>query len=283
MAVDTAAVAGGGGISRGGPTPWWQLPEYNDPIKGSARTNLEQQAPEGYRYDPVQMQYVRTPASKGSDVAAFLGAVTPGATSAMQGLAGAFGGGGGTAGVAGAAGTTPAGAGVPLTGGVGGGISGGSQIAKPSLPDFSASNAAAYATAKDQVGKTARSALTGLNDYLSSQGMLGSGAQVQGARDIIQSGEGQLGQVSRDLAQQNAAAAQNLAALGYTGGITQRGQDINAQEAQARLAQSANETAARLGLEREQLNWQQQNAAAQRQMQMIQMALSGLGSLGSLY
>src|SRR6266704_1202684 len=68
-------------------------------------------APAGYKWDPVQQQYVRTPASLGGDVNAYTSAALPGLQSALTGAlsgstgsgpAGVFGG-GATAG----AGTTP--------------------------------------------------------------------------------------------------------------------------------------------------------------------------------
>ena len=55
----------------------------------------------------------------------------------------------------------------------------------------------------------------------------------------------------------------------YGGEITQRGQDVSSQEARARLAQESRIADA-------SLNFQKQQAASQQQLQMLQLALSGL-------
>jgi hypothetical protein len=200
------------GVSSG-PTPWWQLPEY-----AGSRQNLESSAPAGYEYDPVRMQYGRTPASAGSRVAQFTGAAMGGGIPSLDVL-------GGNGGAASGA-----------TGGTGGPVTGGSSVAPMQMPDMSQSNSAIFAQAKDKVGKLSRASLDSLSGELGSQGMLGSGAQVQGTRDIIQSGAGELGQVDRDLASKQADTALDVGKTNYAGALTQRGQDIGAQEANARLA-----------------------------------------------
>ncbi len=120
--------------------------------------------------------------------------------------------------------------------GAAGPVSPGGGVAPLSMPDMSASNSAIFAQAKDKVGQLSRSSLDSLAGELGSQGMLGSGAQVQGTRDILSSGMGELGQVDRDLATQNANTALDVAKTNYGGALTQRGQDIQSQEANARLA-----------------------------------------------
>jgi hypothetical protein len=70
--------------------------------------------------------------------------------------------------------------------------------------------------------------------------MLGSGAEVQGVRDVVNNNAEELGQVTRDSAKANAATALDLAKTNYTGSIAQRGQDIQSQEANASLALQAN-------------------------------------------
>ncbi len=225
--------------NQGGPTPWWQLPGG-----GAARDNLESSAPDKYRYNPVDMQYQRTPLSKGQDAAATMNGMFQN-NSALNGLTG----GGGSGSGSGGGGVT----------GSGSGVNGGQTIAPITLPDQTAATNAAFATAKDKVGALSRSSLTSLNDELGASGMVGSGAQVQGTRDIIQSGAGQMGQVSRDLAGKQADLAADFAKTSYQGGITQRGQDIAAQEANARLA--AEERA--------------------RQQQLLESILRGLGGGGS--
>jgi hypothetical protein len=149
-----------------------------------------------------------------------LGGLNSALGAATSGLAGGAGGVGGVGGGVGA----------------GGPVGGGAGVSPLQMADPSKANAAAYGTAKDQVGKSSRAAVTALNDLMGSQGMLGSGAQVQGTKDIVADASGQLGQVSRDQAQENAGLAQRTAELNYQGALTQRGQDIGAQEANARLA-----------------------------------------------
>lgn len=198
--------------NQGGPTPWWQLP------RGGSRGNLEQSAPGGYEYDPVQMGYKRTVASRTNDQLTRMQTLMRGLDGGDGGDGGAGGGGGGVGGGDGGSGNPP------------------SQIASIAPPDSTAATNAAFASAKDQAGMLSRASLTSLNDELGASGMVGSGAQVQGTRDIIQSGAGQVGQVSRDLAGKQADQAADFAKTSYQGSITQRGQDIAAQEARARLA-----------------------------------------------
>ena len=97
--------------------------------------------------------------------------------------------------------------------------------------DTSAANAAAFARAKDQVGQTARGALTGLAGAMAGRGTVGSGVEGRGMSNIINAGQGQLGDVSREQAITGADIAQKNAALNYQGGITQRGQDIASAQA----------------------------------------------------
>jgi hypothetical protein len=208
----------GAGMMTSGPTPWWQLPEY----KGS-RANLEQSAPAGYEYDAVKMGYQRTPTAAGQRGNDFFNALTgasglPGSLSALNG------GGGGTGSASGA-----------FTSSSSSGSGGGAPLAAPQAPDMTASNAATFARAKDQAGQIARASLNALNGEMGAQGMLGSGAQVQGSRDIIRDGMGLVGNVSRENAIQDAQMKGDFAKLGYTGNITMRGQDIQRETAQAQL------------------------------------------------
>lgn len=210
-----------------GPTPWWQLPGM-----GSKLTNLQQSAPAGYEYDPVNMQYQRTPTSAGSRVNQFETAAFPQLSNIVNGLSG-----GGTASgsIGGTAfGTPGAGSGPSGPVGAGGGV------APLQMPDMSQSNAATFAAAKDKVGQLSRASLDSLNGLLGSTGQLGGGASVQAARDVVNNNAEQLGQVDRDLANTNAATALDVAKTNYGGALTQRQQDIQAQEANANLALQAN-------------------------------------------
>jgi hypothetical protein len=228
------------GVMVQGPTPWWQLPEYNNsPVMNPAN------APSGYEYDPVKMQYTRTPTSAGQRYSQFANAALGGIPSlaGLGGSAGAFGGSGTGTG----------------TGGSGGPVGSGSPIPTVQAPDMTQSNNAIFAQAKDKVGQLSRASLDSLAGELGGQGMLGSGAQVQATRDVVNNNAGELGQVSRDLASKQADTANQFAQMGYQGAITQRGQDIQAQEANARLAL-------------------EQRA---QQYQLLQLILSGLGGAAS--
>lgn len=123
----------------------------------------------------------------------------------------------------------------------GGGAGGGAPQAHIQMPDASAANAASFARAKDQAGQIAQSALQGLRSSLGGRGLLGAGAEYRGTQNIAAAGLGQLGDVNREQAIQNAAAAQDFAKMGYQGDITQRGQDLASQ-------QSANQLAAQIAL-----------------------------------
>lgn len=250
----------GGGI-QSGPTPWWQTTQG----KGGALKNLQDSAPSGYTYDPVAMSYVHSPTQQGQAVADYTKAASPALAGLLAGGTGVGSGtlngspyGGGSGG-SGSTSTVGNNTGAPA----GGGVAGGGHLPTLTLPDQTASNAASFATAKDTVGKTGRASLDALRGELGATGNLGSGAEVQGVRDIIQSGAGELGQVSRNQAVNEAALKTDIAKTNYAGGITQRGQDVSAQEAQARLAQ------------------EERIAAANHQLQLLTLALGGLGKAGS--
>ncbi len=163
-------------------------------------------------------------------------------------------------------------------------ISGGSRLPSLTMPDQSKASAAAFAGAKDRVGQTSRASLDALRGELGASGMLGGGAEGQLTRDVIQSGAGELGQVSRDLAGKEADLSADFAKTNYAGGITQRGQDVSAAHAQAQLAQEQRLADASLAFQKQQAAFQQQQAANAQQMQLLQMALGGLqGGGGGLY
>jgi hypothetical protein len=132
--------------------------------------------------------------------------------------------------------------------------------------DQTAANAGIYAQAKDTAGQQGRASLESLRGLLGESGGLGSGAEAQGTRDIVENAAGQVGQVNRDLAATNAKTSLTTALANQQAGVTERGQDIQAQEAQARLAQ-------------EQAQLQFDNAMAQqnRQLELLKLAL-GMGS-----
>ena len=206
--------------------------------------------PPGGEWDPVQQQWMRTPASAGQRAGEFTSSYLDQVPS-LAGLAGS----GGTSGAGGVAGTAPVGA-----GGTGSPASGGASGAPavPTPPDATAATSAAFAKAKDQAGQLARASLTSLSGELGATGAMGGGAQVQGTEDILGQTRNALGDVSRQQAVTQAGTAADFAKMGYEGALTTRGQDIQQQEAAA------------------QLELARSNAARQQQMQMLQLALTGL-------
>lgn len=128
-------------------------------------------------------------------------------------------------------------------GGVGGGgvpMPGGGSVPS-SMPritptDTSAADAAIFARAKDTVGDVSRGSITALRSALAGRGQLGGGGEFRGTSSIIERGMGELGDVARELAIQSSERGQERAALEFQGGITQRGQDLSAQQAANALA-----------------------------------------------
>lgn len=108
---------------------------------------------------------------------------------------------------------------LPMQGGV-------PQVSHVVAPDFTAAQNAAFARAKDREGQLAQGALTGLRSSLGGRGLLGSGAEFRGTANIVNKALGNLGEVNREQAIQNAAGAVDQMKMGYQGDITQRGQDI---------------------------------------------------------
>jgi len=139
------------------------------------------------------------------------------------------------------------------------------------LPDMHAASDAAFATAKDRSGKIARSSIDSIRGELGATGMLGSGAEAQEVGDVINNAAGIEGQAARDISMKEADLGADFAKTRYSGDITQRGQDVQAQEAAANLAQQKELAQARLAFETN-------NAASQRQLQLLTLALSGLKS-----
>lgn len=219
------------GVQTSGPTPWWQLPQNQ-----GSRDNLEQSAPPGYKYDPVQMTYVRTPGSLGTDAGAAINGLkntvpgmfgdTPGGTSGFN--AGGFGAGGGGYNY----GATDGGA----TGGdpqvafhwPGSGTGAAApQVGHVAAPDNTAANSAAFGRAKDQTGEITRGAMSGLRSSLAGRGMMGGGAESRGTASVVNRGASNLANVSREQAIQDSNQKADFAKMGYEGDISQRGQDLS--------------------------------------------------------
>lgn len=148
------------------------------------------------------------------------------------------------------------------------GIGGSSGIPGIAPVDMSASNAATFGAAKDQAGQTGRSQIDSMKGLIGAAGMLGGGAEAAGTRNIVeQAGQG-VNDVTRANATNTAASNLDVAKTNQASQLTQRGQDIAAQQAQAQLA-----------MEQAQLN-------SQRQLSLLQTALGATSSIpspGSLY
>lgn len=164
---------------------------------------------------------------------------TTGFSSILAGLTGATTGAGGTtnstfpsvlgsgASFGGAPGGSTGGQGMP-GGGPGGAPGGapGSGYAQLQAPNTQAAQDAAFGRAKDQVGQSTRGALTGLAGAMSGRGVVGSGVEGRGQQAVVNEGQQQLADTSRQNAITSADLAQKNAELSYSGALTQRGQDI---------------------------------------------------------
>ena len=182
--------------------------------------------PSGYEWDPMTGSYGRSPQGAGTRAGQYAGSAIsgmgngPGTPASLMGLiTGGMGGGGGAGGGTG--------------GNVGVGTNPGKYVAPIQMPDTTATTNAAFGRAKDQAGALARSSLDSLSGELGAQGMLGGGAQAQGAADILSGATNTMGKEISSEAGQTAGMAADFAKTGYEGSITQRGQDIQAQEAAA--------------------------------------------------
>lgn len=116
-----------------------------------------------------------------------------------------------------------------------GGLSGGGSGNIPPQVQYGGADTArqaAFARAKDQAANIARSALTGLQNVMASRGISGSGIELGRTGEILGAGASGLGDINREQLIQDLAAQQHMADVAYQGGIEQRGQDIQAQQAQ---------------------------------------------------
>jgi hypothetical protein len=214
----------GGGVGSGPMQPQWGGPA------GSWATPT----PAGYEWDPMTGSYGRSPTGAGTRAGQYTGAAMSASSPSLTGLMSGILGMGGAGGGGGAAGGPGGGIGTPggSTGGYPAG-KGGGYVAPIQMPDTTAATNAAFARAKDQAGALSRSSLDSLSGELGSQGMLGSGAQLQGTADILGGATNVMGKEISSEAGQQAGIAADFAKTGYEGSIAQRGQDIQAQEAAA--------------------------------------------------
>jgi hypothetical protein len=95
-----------------------------------------------------------------------------------------------------------------------------------------AARSASFARAKDQAGLIGRSAMNSLAGVMGARGLTGSGLAANAAGGVINQQANQLGEVNREEAIQGGNLARQRASEQYQGGITERGQDISAINAQ---------------------------------------------------
>jgi hypothetical protein len=104
--------------------------------------------------------------------------------------------------------------------------------------DTTAARTAAFARASDRTGQLMVGAFQALQDQLASRGAIGGGMQAAGEAAIRGQGAGQLGDVIREQAIQDADAAESRAGTIYSGNIQQRGQDISSQQQRLQMLPS---------------------------------------------
>jgi hypothetical protein len=89
---------------------------------------------------------------------------------------------------------------------------------------------AAYGRARDAAGSEMRAAGDSLADEMSARGLAGAGLEGALLGGILQKGQGQLGEVNRELAVDRMKRADEIQTQNYQGEIGQRANDINAGE-----------------------------------------------------
>lgn len=206
-------------------------------------------APPGmYWKDPNTLAEIPDPAigtAAGETQNAYTTAATPGLSGLINGTSGASSTGlGGSSSLSSL--TSAAGIGGAGTAGVGGTVSAGGTSSDPTVAsiapvDMTQANSAALGAAQDTAGQQARSSIDTMNSLLGSQGQLGGGAQVQGTRDIVENALSAVGGVNRQNLTNTASGALTTNLANQNAAVTQRGQDIQSQEAAAQLALSQQE------------------------------------------
>lgn len=104
------------------------------------------------------------------------------------------------------------------------------------VADTHAADEAAFNRSRDLVGQTTKASLTGLRSALASRGQLGGGGEFHGSERIVESGQQQLSDTSREQAIQASQRAAERAALQFQGDVSMRGQNLSASQAAAALA-----------------------------------------------
>lgn len=105
------------------------------------------------------------------------------------------------------------------------------QIDRPNLTGVNeqAARDAAFARAKEQAGSTALASVNALKDIMAGAGKMGSSLESQGIAGVVGGGAHDLNNFTRDQLMLDLNRAADIGDQQYQGGITQRGQDIAAQ------------------------------------------------------
>ena len=99
--------------------------------------------------------------------------------------------------------------------------------------DESAARMAALGRAKDTIGAASRGAVDSLRDAYGGSG--NSGAQRQGMENIMAGGLGEMSDFALEQMLQDFARSGQISDRNYQGNITQRGQDIQAQQSKQQI------------------------------------------------
>jgi len=119
-------------------------------------------------------------------------------------------------------------------------IPGGNEpwINAPSLEEDQASMAAAYGRAKERAGGEALGASRSIRALMARRGLGGSRFATSQEAGAITGGQQNLANFNRDEAMGLAKRRQNVADMGYQGGIAQRGQNIGSRQTRTSQALS---------------------------------------------
>lgn len=90
-----------------------------------------------------------------------------------------------------------------------------------------ASDAVAFAKAKDRVGASTQGLMKALANQFSARNLSGGSAEVAATGNTLLGAAGQLSDVARDEAIKESNDSNDFAKTAYQGGITQRGQDLS--------------------------------------------------------
>ena len=113
-----------------------------------------------------------------------------------------------------------------------GGGPGAGTVSRAGNAGEDAARAAAFARAKEQSGQIAQSSLAGLRNALARRGISGGGYANMRTAEALAPAADQLQDFTREQLIQDLGQARHVADLGYQGDITQRGQTLQAQQAE---------------------------------------------------